>query len=116
MAKAGQVVNSIRKIVTAGWFSILFVYLVLFIGTGYIAFFPKDFNPARVQAEEINKFSNEEMKNYVIETLKQETTIYAKRRELAGQSFNVVLGALLGFLSASATTYFGLRKPPEEGG
>ena len=37
-----------------------------------------------------------------------------KKRELAGQSFNVVLGAILGFLSASATTYFGIRKTSKE--
>ena len=102
--------QSVKPIVTAGWFSILVVYLVLFLGTGYIAFFPKDFNPAHVKAEEINKFNSDEMKAFVIETLKQETSIFQKKRELASQSFNVVLGAILGFLSASATAYFGVRK------
>ena len=34
--------QSVKPIVTAGWFSILIVYLVLFLGTGYIVFFPKD--------------------------------------------------------------------------
>jgi hypothetical protein len=107
--------QSIKPIVTAGWFSILIVYLLLFLGTGYIAFFPKDFSPARVDPDTINKFNSEEIRTYVIETLKQETGIFAKKRELASQSFNVVLGAILGFLSASATSYFGVRKKRPNG-
>ena len=102
--------QSVKAIVTTGWFSILIIYLVLFLGTGYIAFFPQDFNPAHVSAEEINKFDSEEMRTFVIETLKKETDIFAKKRDLAAQSFNVVLGAILGFLSASATAYFGFRE------
>lgn len=89
------------------WTAILSVYLLLFLATGYVAFFVKEYNPAiDLKPEVYMDIKDPETKTLFISTLKQEAETFQKKRELASQSFNVVLGALLGFLSASAVSKF----------
>jgi hypothetical protein len=85
------------------WAGILLTYLLLFSVTGYIAFLQEPYNPAVNPNERIVKLLNDQyVRPQVLEALKQEGEAFKARRELAAQSFNVVLGAVLGFLSASA--------------
>lgn len=87
------------------WVMILSVYIALFCATGYVAFFKYEENPAvNITPEWINRFEDPEMRKRMLDSLKDDSAVYAKKRELATQSFNVVLGALLGFLSASAVS------------
>jgi len=87
------------------WIMVLSVYMLLFCATGYVAFFKYEDNPAvNISPEWINRFEDLETRKRMLETLKDDSVVYAKKRELATQSFNVVLGALLGFLSASAVS------------
>lgn len=91
------------------WGGILLVYLILFVATGYVAFFVKEYNPAiDLKPSVYADIEDPETKALIIDTLKQEADTHQKKRELASQSFNVVLGALLGFLSASAAS--GLKR------
>ena len=88
------------------WWGILAVYLFLFAVTGYIAFFARDINPA-LDKEADNfaaRLTDEATRSFFIQTLQDEAADHKKKTELASQSFNVVLGSLLGFLSASAVT------------
>ena len=90
---------------TVLWALILLVYLALFCATGYIAFFKYEDNPAvNIRPEWINRFEDPETRKRMLDALKDDGVVYAKKRDLATQSFNVVLGALLGFLSASAVS------------
>lgn len=88
------------------WWGILVVYLLLFLSTGFIAFFERDINPALdITSDNLAaNLTDEATKSFVMETLRTEAAEHKKRADLASQSFNVVLGALLGFLSASAVT------------
>ena|GEM_PF-2231809 len=88
------------------WWGILAVYLVLFASTGYLAFFGRDINPAlNPNADALAaKLNDEATKNFVMNTLKDEADEHKKKDGLALQSFNIVLGSLLGFLSASAVS------------
>lgn len=79
--------------------------MALFFATGYIAFFKYEDDPAvNIRQEWINRLDDTETRKHLMETLKEDSGVYAKKRESATQSFNVVLGALLGFLSASAVS------------
>ena len=90
---------------TVLWIMVLLVYMALFSATGYVAFFKYEDNPAvNISPEWINRFEDPETRKRMLDTLKDDSAMYAKKRELATQSFNVVLGALLGFLSASAVS------------
>ena len=51
-----------------------------------------------------SKLNDQTTKDFVIETLKDEANEHKKKDGLALQSFNIVLGSLLGFLSASAVS------------
>jgi hypothetical protein len=90
---------------TTLWALILLAYVVLFCATGYVAFFKYEDNPAvNISPEWIKRFDDPETRKRMLDTLKEDSVMFAKKRELATQSFNVVLGALLGFLSASAVS------------
>jgi hypothetical protein len=88
------------------WWGILLVYLMLFVSTGYLAFVQRDVNPAlNPNADALVAKLNDAMtKDFVMDTLKDEATEHKKKDSLAMQSFNIVLGSLLGFLSASAVS------------
>lgn len=91
------------------WWAILAVYLCLFIGTGYIAFFNRDINPALNRSADSYAVSitDEPSKAFIIDVLKDEAAEHKKKEALGQQSFNIVLGSLLGFLSASAVSHIG---------
>ncbi|MDQ1557743.1 MAG: hypothetical protein QOD32_803 [Pyrinomonadaceae bacterium] len=91
------------------WWAILAVYLALFIGTGYIAFFNRDTNPALNRSADTYAISitDESSKAFIIDVLKDEAAEHKKKEALGQQSFNIVLGSLLGFLSASAVSHIG---------
>jgi hypothetical protein len=91
----------------AGWWGILTIYALLFISMGYMSFFSRDVNPAlkQVMQNTSTQFSNDaETKALVLNMIQQEANEHNKKESLALQSFNVVLGSLLGFLSASAVS------------
>ncbi|HLL70758.1 MAG TPA: hypothetical protein VK363_04960 [Pyrinomonadaceae bacterium] len=89
------------------WWAILFVYLALFVGTAYIAFFNRDVNPALNRSADTYAISitDEASKAFIIDVLKDEAAEHKKKEALGQQSFNIVLGSLLGFLSASAVSH-----------
>jgi hypothetical protein len=91
------------------WWAILGVYLALFVGTGYIAFFNRDVNPALNRSADAYAVSitDEASKAFIIDVLKDEAAEHKKKEALGQQSFNIVLGSLLGFLSASAVSHLG---------
>lgn len=101
------------------WSITLVVYVLLLCITGFLAFLlemPKNvggggqYNPAHAPIEFLDRAAqNQETQRFVLETLRADSDSFQKKRNLASQSFNVVLGALLGFLSASATFSFGQR-------
>jgi hypothetical protein len=86
------------------WSGLLVVYLILFATTGYLAFARDDKNPAFERREQIAGIQDAATRTLVLESLQRENSEHSKRQDFASQSFNVVLGALLGFLSASATS------------
>lgn len=99
--------GGVRSLIRFGvlWPVILLTYLSVFSITGYIAFFQAVYNPASsITAGQtaMLKGGDEAVKAYVIRALDQESAAFKAKKDLAFQSFNVVLGALLGFLSASA--------------
>jgi hypothetical protein len=91
------------------WWAILAVYLALFIGTGYIAFFNRDVNPALNRSTDSYaiSISDEASRAFIVDVLKDEAAEHKKKEALGQQSFNIVLGSLLGFLSASAVSHIG---------
>ena len=105
-AKAPEMTLSTRSKL---WWAILSVYLALFVGTGYIAFFNRDVNPALNRSADSYAVSltDEASKAFLIDVLKSEAAEHEKKEALGQQSFNVVLGSLLGFLSASAVSHIG---------
>jgi len=92
----------LRSRSTQLWTVILFVYVFLFCTTGYVAFLQKEINPASLMGEEeLALFEKYEAKQFLLDAYQAEGAAFSARQSLATQSFNVVLGALLGFLSAS---------------
>jgi hypothetical protein len=91
------------------WWAILAVYLALFAGTAYIAFFNRDINPALNRSADNYAISitDDASKAFIIDVLKDEAAEHKKKEALGQQSFNIVLGSLLGFLSASAVSHIG---------
>jgi hypothetical protein len=95
-----------KKIVRTNlWWAILTVYLLLFLSTGFLAFIERDTNPVLKQdVGNLTRLLNDETaKSFILNTLDDEADEHKKKDSLVLQSFNVVLGSLLGFLSASAT-------------
>lgn len=99
------------------WFIVLLVYVGVFGSTGYIAFWPQSFNDPE---ESINKYivivdeyernnKDSEIHNYrpmMEDLMKKSDEASGDMQELASQSFNIVLGAFLAFLSATVTMIF----------
>ncbi len=94
------------------WFGLLGVYLMLFLIIGYLAFLMPSPNPGSQRYVDIVQMEDPEARAFLVDSLKMENAEHAKQRGLATQSFNVVLGALLGFLSSSAAFY--LRQAKDE--
>lgn len=85
------------------WWILLFSYATLFLISGSAFFLLEDHNPATDVSPGVEKLLKDEqtsemMQNIII----AESESYESKKETAMQSFNVILGAFLGFLSASA--------------
>ncbi|HEX7242991.1 MAG TPA: hypothetical protein VF263_22070 [Longimicrobiaceae bacterium] len=85
------------------WWTILAVYAGLFLTTAYLTFLRPESNPAlggplRALAGQTPDGATRE---FLMEMLQAEANEHHRRAEMAGHAFNIVLGALLGFLSAS---------------
>lgn len=99
----------------AVWLVILGVHLIVLVGIGQVAFTKQYFNDADNMVGDFLKIKNEIKKT---ETLDEDTALLINTliekasnnagdlQELASQSFNIILGALLAFLSASSTIIF----------
>jgi len=104
------------------WASVMLVYILIFGYIGYIAFWPMSFNDPEQNIEKyfaiIEKYSDVMSDNQDEDILKITMNELVKKAEesandiqqLASQSFNIVLGAFLAFLSATVTTIFQGRK------
>ena len=91
------------------WGVLLVVYLILFSATAYLAFL----NVETVKPEDYQKYEliqDSDIKKVAIKILEVEDKERSKRHLLATQSFYVVLGALLGFLSASVAPLLRRKK------
>jgi hypothetical protein len=101
-----------KPIVTSrAWWGLLVVYVALFGITCYIAFFSSGYNPAHANPVFLEKLAqgSPEVRAFVLETLKGDAEIFSKTRDLARNAFNIILGGLVGFLSASGTQLLGVR-------
>lgn len=86
------------------WFGILSIYILLFSTTGYFSFVKKDQSPLYTQYAEISNVKDEDTQKFMFDLMKREEIEHIERQNLASQSFHIVLGALLGFMSASASS------------
>ena len=95
----------------ASW-GLLIVYIVLFGVTCCIAFLIPGYNPAHASPEFLEKIAqaSPELRDFVLETLKGDAEIFSKTGDLARNAFNIILGGLVGFLSASGTQVLGVRE------
>jgi len=97
------------------WIIILLMYITILVGIGQIAFTKQYFNEAesmvgefldikeQYQIDGADQESTDSLINALIESSADSSS---DLQELASQSFNIILGALLAFLSASATVVF----------
>ena len=84
------------------WIVVLFSYAILLFSMGYIAFFHLEFNPVvNIGEIELRLLANENSKEIIEQALREESKSFQLKRDLAIQSFNIILGAVLGFLSAA---------------
>ena len=102
-----------RKLATI-WLVILSMYILILVGIGQVAFTKQYFNEADSMVGDFLQIKEK----YGIDDSETDTTelinaliensanASSDLQELASQSFNIVLGALLAFLSASATMVF----------
>ena len=88
-------------------------YLILLSFTGYLTFIHEIYNPATDPEiyKEIEKLQDQELKNRLLENLNVESDTYKKTKELAVTSFNIILGAFIGFLATLAVTNKGIKTP-----
>ena len=97
------------------WITILCIYLLVLSGIGQIAFTKQYFNEADSMIGEflvikekhnVNTPSDEKTDDLINGLMESAANASNDLQELASQSFNIILGALLAFLSASATIVF----------
>ena len=111
------------------WLVLLFMYIYLLSGVGYIAFWNQDFNNTdkllsqyevlRTKHIEVlkkvyadsnsdlhNHFDDDGFNTMLTNSMKSTINSAGDLQELASQSFNIILGAVLAFLSATATMVF----------
>jgi uncharacterized transporter YbjL len=89
------------------WWVLLTAYLILFLVTGYIAFIAKD--PDIPLMQRVNTvtagMTDAPTKAAMMDIYKQEENEHETKAEMAAQAFHIVLGSILGFLSASAVAW-----------
>ena len=102
------------------WIVVLSMYVLLLMGMGYIAFFEQDFNNPqhtiggyidilddyKNEAPQAAVLSEDDFSQLLIESMKKDSESAGDLQELASQSFNIILGAILAFLSGSITLIF----------
>jgi uncharacterized PurR-regulated membrane protein YhhQ (DUF165 family) len=87
------------------WWGILTSYLLMFAVTGYVAFVARDIDPVLAQGTNLMaNVSDQQTKDILFNVLRQEGTEHKMRAAMAAQAFSVILGTLLGFLSAPAVS------------
>ena len=104
------------------WLIVMLIYILVFSYTGYIAFWPMEFNDPDSTVKKylsmIEEYQNnvpEGFQHPDIQPTIRELMIKAEEtstgmQQLASQSFNIVLGSFLAFLSATVTMIFQSRK------
>ncbi len=115
----------------AMWQLLLLFYMILLFMIGYIAFWQQDFNKPeltvgsyitlladyREKVQQKQNISDQEVNLIIQQLMKKSADHVGDLQELAAQSFNILLGAILAFLSASTTMVFQQRnlagKPKE---
>ncbi|MEP1385549.1 MAG: hypothetical protein ABJK64_17340 [Paraglaciecola sp.] len=103
-----------NKVSSRPWSVLLWVYLIILFASGYIAFFYFEQNPASMFDVTTVQLMEKNVETFFFEALEVESKAHEKKRDLAFQTFNVVLGAILGFLSASSSTLFERSKSSAE--
>lgn len=116
------------------WMMLIAMYVFLFTSIGYIAFWEQDFNnPDKFLAKyeslrekhfQVLKLYNKdsdlsdediEFNAFINDYMNSANNAAGDLQELATQSFNIVLGALLAFLASTSTMVFqGNSKPPDK--
>jgi hypothetical protein len=85
------------------WYTVLSTYIVLFLITGYITFVTNNnfaTDPANI-TKITGEYDTEEKFQLVKELLEEDATTYQNENNTGSQSFNVVLGAIVSFLSTT---------------
>jgi hypothetical protein len=86
------------------WYVILSIYAVLLTGLGSVTFFYNNgFAGQEENVKNLNQMKTQEQLELYKKLLNMEVSNMNQINNIANQSFNVVLGSLLGFLSASLT-------------
>lgn len=104
------------------WGVVMLVYILVFSYTGYIAFWPMAFNDpdntVKKYLEIIDAYEEKritdvqhDFKPTMEELMKKSEAEANSMQQLASQSFNIVLGAFLAFLSATVTMIFQSKDP-----
>ena len=70
----------------------------------------RDQSPLYAKYAEISDVGDPDAKEFIFELIKKEEDEHIERQNLASQSFHIVLGALLGFMSASASSLLGRKE------
>lgn len=93
---------------------VLIMYLILLGSTAYVTFFDNNgFASRQDTAQKLAQITNEDQLAFFNEIHENEVQNMEQINALATQSFNVVLGALLGFLSATVTILTGKEEQTE---
>lgn len=108
------------------WLTVLMMYLLLLGGIGYVSFWDQDFNRPentigaylellenkpepgedREYSPAVKEMIDKDFSVIIQEVMKNNADAAGDLQELASQSFNIILGAILAFLSATATMIF----------
>jgi hypothetical protein len=101
LTKTDQTENVVGSSV---WYIVLSVYTILLSFTGGVTFFYNNgFASQEENIQNLNRMETEEQLELYTNLLKTEVNNMKNLNNIANQSFNVVLGSLLGFLSATLT-------------
>lgn len=85
------------------WYTVLITYMVLFFVMGYITFFHNnDFitNPENFD-KIIKEYDRPDKQLLVKELLQDDANTFADENTISSQAFNVILGAIVSFLSST---------------
>ncbi|MBS0015767.1 MAG: hypothetical protein KFF72_05285 [Arthrospira sp. SH-MAG29] len=85
------------------WYAILTTYIILFFVTGYINFFSNNYfaKTPEIVDKITRDYDSPEKMNWVAELVLEDAQTYQDENNIASQSFNIVLGSIVSFLSAT---------------